>query len=303
MSKYTFVVNQNAGKGKGEKVLRLLKAHLAKEMLDAEILLTQKPGHATELACNAPSEIVVAVGGDGTINEVANGLVGSNKILGIIPAGSGNDFVKSLEIPTDFFAALAKLIAEKTNKIDCATVECIRWQDETHAGSSNKRYFVNGVGIGFDAAVADRTNQIRYLNGTAVYILAVFQTLGKYKSPHFKIQIDSQFEQSHNLLIAIGNGRCVGGGFYLTPDAKVDDGFLDVCLIDEMPVLKILSLMPKVMQGKHEDFPEVKMTRAREISVKAEQPFFVHADGEIVGKNVNEVSIQVVERALTVIVG
>jgi YegS/Rv2252/BmrU family lipid kinase len=303
LNKYSFVVNPNAGKGKGEKVLRQLKAQLAERKLDAKIFLTEKSGHATELARNAPSEIVVAVGGDGTVNEVANALVGSAKTLGIIPAGSGNDLIKSLDIPADFAGAFAQIITGKTKHIDCATVNCKQWQKDSNAGNSHERYFVNGVGIGFDAAVAERTNKIKFLRGTAVYVLAVFQTLGKYKSPNFTVSLDSNLYESHNLLIAIGNGRCAGGGFYLTPQAKIDDGLLDVCLIDEMSIPRILSLMPKVMKGKHYNVDGVTMKLAKEISVRAEQPFYVHADGEIVGRNVNEVSIRAIEKGLNVIVG
>jgi YegS/Rv2252/BmrU family lipid kinase len=302
LNSYTFIVNPKAGRTKRDfAIAEKLKKEFSKRKAFFEIHFTERPGHATELARNATTRVVVAVGGDGTVNEVANGLIGSAKVLGIIPSGSGNDLVKSLDIPADYASALAKLLVGKTKRIDCATVKCEARQ--ANGGNSTERYFVNGVGIGFDAAVAERTTHIHWLSGTALYLAAVFQMLGKYKSPDFKIKLDSTSVSSHNLLIAIGNGICAGGGFYLTPNAIVDDGKLDVCLIDEMSVPKILQLMPKVMKGKHEKLHGVQMKKAERITVSAYQPFFVHADGEMVGSEVNYVEVQIRKQALNVIVG
>jgi YegS/Rv2252/BmrU family lipid kinase len=238
---------------------------------------------------------VVAVGGDGTANEVANGVISSKKTLGIIPTGSGNDFIKSIGIPRNTSGALECLFRDNRRLIDCGAVQC------PNSGTESYRIFVNGVGIGFDAAVAERTTHIRRLSGTALYLAAVFQTLGRYKSPLFKIRLDSIAKESRNLLIAIGNGRCAGGGFYLTPDASVTDGLLDVCAIDEMSVLQILRLMPNVMKGKHMNMQGVRFSRAKEIDVSAAAKFYVHADGEIVGDQVNEVHVEIKTEALRVV--
>lgn len=301
MKKYSFIVNPHARHGKGGRVLERLAREVKARRLDAEILTTGHPGHATELARTTSADIIVAVGGDGTINEVANGIIGTSKILGIIPNGSGNDLIKSVGIAAgDMQRALDCLLNSHVQAIDCGTVSC--FPDSSH-GNSRKRYFVNGVGIGFDAAVAERTRQIKFIGGTALYMLAVFQTLGKYKAPKFSIAIDAAKIESSNLLIAIGNGRCAGGGFYLTPQAKVDDGMLDVCMIENISVPAILRIMPKVMQGKHETSPHVVMQRGKQIAVRASAPFFVHADGEIVGRNVTGVDVRIQEQALRIIVG
>lgn len=289
-----------AGKGKGGKILQRLKYEIIKRQLDAEILISGKPGHATHLAAATTSEIVVAVGGDGTINEVANGIIGSSKVLGILPCGSGNDLIKSIGIPVDFPGAFEKLIHARITQIDCATVQC---RIKNGGTAQPGRYFVNGVGIGFDAAVAERTTRAKYLSGMALYVFSVFQTLGKYTSPTFKITLDSSSKISKNLLIAIGNGRSAGGGFYLTPNAKIDDGYLDVCMIDEISVPEILAIMPKVMKGKHKSEKAVTMERAKTISVEGSEPFHVHADGEIVGRSVNSVKIAIIAKALRVITG
>ncbi len=303
MSKYTFIVNPAAGKGKVRKVLVALSRQLKRRAVPHILTITESAGQATELSKNSTSDVVVAVGGDGTVNEVANGLMGSDKVLGIIPSGSGNDLVKSLGISRKFDGALDALLAERTKRIDAATVECKRHSANAPDVSFTRRFFVNGVGIGFDAAVANRTNEMKFLSGIAVYVLAVFQTLGKYKAPLFEMTFDGVESKARKLLIAIGNGTCAGGGFYLTPRAKVDDGLLDICLLDDFAIPSIMMIMPKVMRGAHESSRGVKMQRARRISINAEDPFFVHADGEIVGRDVNSVEIAVVPDALNVIVG
>jgi YegS/Rv2252/BmrU family lipid kinase len=268
-----------------------------------DIHFTEGPGHATELARSATTSFVVAVGGDGTVNEVANGLIGTEKTLGIIPSGSGNDFIKSLAIQADYTSAVERILAGKAKRIDCAAVRCERREAGSAIGNSTERYFVNGVGIGFDAAVAERTTHMQWLSGTMLYLAAVFQTLGKYQSPDFDIKLDADSFTSRNLLIAIGNGICAGGGFYLTPDARLDDGRLDVCLIEELSVPRILMLMPKVMKGRHTRARGVQMKQAESIVVNAPQPFYVHADGEMVGREINTVEIQIHKQALNVIVG
>lgn len=297
MKTYSFIINPNSGKGKGRQILPQVEAEILKRSLKGEVRLTNGIGHAVELSRNAVCDVVVAIGGDGTINEVANGIIGSSKTLGVIPNGSGNDLVKSLGISSEFPQAMQTLVDGKVKHIDYGSVTCSGADGLT----SESRYFVNGVGIGFDAAVAEQTQRIKFVSGTLVYILAVFKTLGKYKSPEFTIYFDSRPTIGRNLLIAIGNGRCVGGGFYLTPNALLDDGLFDVCCIGDISIPKILKLMPKIMRGIHLVEDNVVLKRARVVSVDAPQPFFVHADGEMVGRNVTNVEVSMFHRSLNVI--
>lgn len=295
MTPYTFIVNPSAGQGAGGKLLDPLRNELRSRRIPHELVVTNGPGHATVAARESPSATVVAVGGDGTINEVANGLLGTTKDLGILAAGSGNDFVKSVAIPSRLVPALDVLLRGTRRTIDLGTVS---------AGESNSspRVFVNGVGVGFDAAVAARTREIKKLSGIALYLAAVFQTLGHYKAPEFTITMGASLPLvGRNLLIAIGNGQCAGGGFYLTPDAQVDDGLLDVCVVGQKNLLQILSLMPRVMKGKHHHVPGVKFYREKALSITASDPFFVHADGEIVGVLVTAVKMNVLPGALRII--
>jgi YegS/Rv2252/BmrU family lipid kinase len=299
MNRFTFIVNPAAGKGVGKKVFNSLLGELDRTSTSYDIVETTAPGHATEAARTASTPVIVSVGGDGTINEIANGITGSTKTLGIIPAGSGNDFIKSIGVPRRPLQALQTLLQGATRPVDIGTVRCTTARER--GGNFAPRLFVNGVGVGFDAAVAARTREIPFLSGTALYVLAVLQTLGKYAPPKFKIQFDGSSHEVRGLLIAVGNGKCAGGGFYLTPDARVDDGFLDVCSVDEKNIFQILGLMPRVMRGKHHNVPGVKFFRERGLVISADEPFYVHADGEIAGANVRCVEIGLHSSQLSVI--
>jgi YegS/Rv2252/BmrU family lipid kinase len=294
---YTFVINPVAGQGSAAKMQDFLERMLRRRGVSHEIQLTRGPGDATIIARGSTARVVIAVGGDGTINEVANGVVGSEKWIGVIPAGSGNDFIKSVEIPRNPGEALERLLNGSHRRIDVAFIACSGSSSGTDAPG---RFFVNGVGIGFDAAVAVKTKQIRFLTGVPLYLAAVFKVLGGYQSPDFKIFSDDQSISGRRLLIAVGNGACAGGGFYLTPDAVVSDGLLDVCLIDDIPVRTILKLLPTVLWGGHKKAPQAKFIRTRKIKAESSDKFYVHADGEIVGDRVSSVTIELFPEKLTV---
>jgi YegS/Rv2252/BmrU family lipid kinase len=304
MNSFTFIVNPVSGKGIGKKAVKLLHREIRSKIPTYELVLTEREGHATEIARDAPMGTVIAVGGDGTVNEVANGIVGSAKFLGIVPTGSGNDLTKSLNIPSKLSDTIDVLLKGKTIAIDVGSISCSKQPGIGESkGNSAVRYFVNGAGIGLDAAVAEKTRHIRYLTGTTLYVAAVLRTLGKYRAQMFEISVDSVSKASKQLLIAIGNGTCAGGAFYLTPHAKLDDGILDLCYIGDMPIHRILRLMPLVMKGKHIDSEGVSFEKGREINICSDTPFFVHADGEIVGREVSKVDIGILNRKLDVIVG
>lgn len=303
MKDYTIILNPVAGKGYGARLASRVVTEFQRRGCRYILLRTEHPGHATELAKTATTQLIVALGGDGTVNEVANGLMGSDKILGVLPAGSGNDFIKSVNVPKNLEHAFEVLFREKVLRIDVGSVATAKDDSATVVGVDRARRFVNGVGIGFDAAVAAKIPEIRFLTGVPLYLAAVFRTLGRFKAPHFKMRLDGTVRESTNLLIAVGNGRCAGGGFYLTPDAKVDDGKLDICLIDAVSVPTILRLMPLVMLGKHRQAKQATFLRAKDLYFSAASSFYVHADGEIVGRDVSSVAIGLQESALGIIAG
>lgn len=186
MKEFTFIVNPVAGRGSTAKLIEPLRRKLADSNVSGDIVCTTREGEATDLARAARGTYVVAVGGDGTVNEVANGLVGSSKVMGVIPSGSGNDFVKMIGVKAKLDQALHILLGKKIRTIDVGVVEC-SGGDAPDTSAPGRSYFVNGVGLGFDAAVAARMREIRYLRGTLVYVAAVFQMLGKFKAPEFQI--------------------------------------------------------------------------------------------------------------------
>ena len=197
-------------------------------------------------------------------------------------------------------SALDLLRLRRERVIDAGVVQTGAWKDGSMEYGP-PRYFVNGVGVGFDASVARRVGEIRFLRGTPLYLLAVLQTLGRYHSPEFSCRTDSTEWRARKLLIASGNGRCAGGGFYLTPEADVDDGLLDVCVIDDVSVLKILRLVPRVLAGKAVHDPQVNYQRTKELEISSGERFNVHADGEIVGREVHGVRMKMVTAALRIV--
>ena len=222
---------------------------------------------------------------NGLIQAAEGGIAG---ILGIIPIGSGNDFLKMLDIPTDLEGACRRLKEGGTRLVD--------------AGRIGERYFTNSVGIGFDAVIAMQARKIKWLTGLPLYLLATLWTLAlKYRTPQATISWDGGSLFQTVTMIAVTNGRCYGGGFWITPDAENDDGLLDVAIARGLSRLGILRLVPKVMKGTHVDQKAVTMARAKRVVVDLTQPLPVHADGEIVHTGTQHVEIEVLPQRLRVI--
>ncbi len=250
---------------------------------------TQGPWHAAELADRATGKfpVVVVVGGDGTFNEVLNGVFGKKVTIGLIPVGSGNDFVRSTDIPFGLDLALKKVLNGKVRRID--------------VGKANDRYFHNGLGIGFDAWTVQTSLNVRYLRGNAMYLYSVLRTLISYRPNPLTIKMNGQTLRNDYFMISVGNGGSMGGGFKLTPDARIDDGVLDVCLIQNMPTASILKNLIKVYSGKHKDDPRVDILRTNKLQISSDKGFALHADGELVDLHLHELQVELVPSALEII--
>ncbi|MEW6095017.1 MAG: diacylglycerol kinase family protein [bacterium] len=281
--KTKLILNPFAGKKRLDKEIETIRKILTSEKLDFELAFTQKPKDGIYLAQKAVEEgfnLIVAVGGDGTINEVVNGIIDFEEvILGIIPIGLGNDFAWMIGLgPKDIEKACKTLSNGTVKKIDVGVV--------------NNRYFVNGVGIGFDAQVAkERLKYKGMLSGLGLYLYAVMKTLFKYKSIQANIKLDDKEININLLLIAIGVGKRCGGGFLLTPEAELDDGLFDVCVIQQIGKLKALCSLPKTLKGIHTTMPEVNMYRAKQIIVNLPVPLTGHVDGEIIEGNTYQIGL------------
>jgi diacylglycerol kinase (ATP) len=275
------IVNPVAGKGGGREVWRGLRAAVA-EVRGYECVETEDVGHARELARRAAAsgyERVIAVGGDGTVFEVANGLAKTPTALAIIPVGTANDTAANLGVPRDAVVAARLAVRGMDTPIDLG---------EIHQARSNT-YFVGVAGFGFDAEVAWRVNHAnvhwaRSLGGTGPYLSAVLQCLLQYRSSRIRISIDERVVDRRMFLVAIANTPSYGGGMRIAPEAVPYDGLLDVCLVADVRRLDVLRLLPRMYSGAHVSHRAVQVVRCRELSADADQRVRCHADGEPVGE-------------------
>lgn len=297
MEDVAIIFNPYAGRGRAQSRILAVQNALEAAGLSFDLLLTEGRGHAIELARQARQAghpLVVAAGGDGTVNEVVNGLAqaaGEGPVgpLGILPVGSANDFAESMGIDTDLHRAAQRLVRGYTRPADLGRV--------------NDRYFDNNVGIGFEALVDIEAHKIKRLQGMPLYLIAVFRALVRFPFPVVDLEWDEgRMTRKRILLISVGNGWRVGGGFLITPDAQPDDGVLDLCIADALPRWQILRLLPKVMRGTHRDEPAVYLTRSTRLLIESADPLPAHADGEILWEDAHRIEITVEPGRLQVVV-
>lgn len=283
MSEIIVVLNPTAGRGAGARLATEVTALLQGYDLDFALETTTAPGHATVLARDAAmqgSKAVVAVGGDGTANEVLNGLMQAQAgtdgpVLGVLPIGTGNDFAFGAGVPLDLQAACHVVARGQTRLLDVGWVQ---------ADNEDARYFGNGVGIGFDAIVNIESRKLKRLRGFLLYLVAVLRTLAfYYHAAMIEIEIDGDKALQSSMMISIMNGRRFGGGFYVTPSSRMDDGLFDLCIAGKIERLQMLGFVPRFMRGTHVTDPRVTMTQGRKVTIVSEPPWASHVDGEIYG--------------------
>jgi len=266
---------------------------------------TVYPTHATELARQAGEqgyELVIAMGGDGTVHEVVNGLMQipeyKRPILGVVPVGSGNDFAHSIGIPIKPDHALAHALQNEASLTDLGLMT-----DE----HGRQEYFDNTLGIGFDAVVTIRSHKLPVVRGFLMYLTAVLQTIIVNHQPaNMQIHVDDQYWEQSVIMLTVCNGAREGGGFLVAPEAKNNDGVLHYAMIGKVSRALMLRLVPEVMNGTHGRFPQVKMGSCKRLSLTADRPLYIHADGEIYtsfGSNLHKVSFEILPDALKVIRG
>jgi diacylglycerol kinase (ATP) len=267
------IVNPVSGRGAGQRTWQRVRT-----LADWECAATAWPGHARELARRAANDgyaRVIAVGGDGTVSEVVNGLAGSSVALGIIRAGTGNDIANNLGIPRDPHAAAALATTASPSMLDLCEIET----------PTRKGYFVNIAGFGFDAEVAWRVNRMRKLPGaTLPYVAGVLQTLWRYASPRVRLTLDNRHVEQDVFLVAVGNCPTYGGGMRIVPGARPDDGLFEVCIVKDLKRLEVLRILPSLYSGGHVNHPAVEIVRCRTISADADGRVRCQADGELVGE-------------------
>ncbi len=272
MKELLFIVNPAAGNGAALGAIPLIERFCKQCGFKYEITKTQYKGHATALAKNAislPYDAVVAVGGDGTVMEVANGLVGSLTPLGILPTGTGNDLSKSLNIPSKIDNALSIIAHGKPKYMD--------------AVSYGNGYFFNVASIGFDAEIARDIQKVkRWISGKSAYYLSAFLKFITYRHKDVILEIDNTKISAKILLFAIANGTHYGGGMKVNPNGSIDDGYLDAILIAPIPRFKFPFLFWKFVSGKYLDLPYVKAYRCKKVKIHSNESLPVNGDGDII---------------------
>ncbi len=297
------IFNPHADGGRGWRVAGSLQATI-EHFGGAEWTGTEYPTHASELAAQAAREgfdVVVAVGGDGTVHEVVNGLMqvtaGERPILAAVPIGSGNDFCYNVGFPADPGKAILSAFSGSTKKVDLGRV-----QD----ASGRVEYWDNTLGIGFDAATVINSHAITRVQGLAMYLAAVIRTIMKdHQAPRMQISTDREELDRELLMLTLCNGGREGGGFMLAPDAKPDDGVFEYVMVDYVSRPMMFRLIPEFMRGTHARFKQVHLGTFRQLKLVADRPLLIHTDGEIFANattNVQELTVELMPQALKVIV-
>lgn len=298
------IYNPAAGKGSAGKKLPSVEALLKERGFAYDLALTVGPGHAQTLAGQAAEEgrdLVIAAGGDGTVNEVINGLMEARTngrgrpALGVLPVGRGNDFAFGVGIPQDTRQACDTLVANQRRAIDIGRV--------TGGDYPGGRYFGNGIGLGFDTVVGFEAAKIRYLQGAASYLAALVKTIFLYaRAPVYEVDIDGQIERRPFLMVSVMNGRRMGGAFLMAPDGHPGDGSFDLCLAGSVSQARILPLALKFLSGQQGGHPAVRMQRGRQVRIRAlDGTIPAHADGETLCAAGLSLAVELAEGALQVV--
>lgn len=267
----TFIVNPTAGNGYAQKIEKQVREEMNRRGLVCHFVHTDAPGHATELAKAAAAAEgctgVVAVGGDGTAFEVACGLMNTDVPLGIIPAGTGNDFIKTVSIPKKPMEALNFILTHEPRPVD--------------VGGLNDRLFLNVCGTGFDVTVLDYTLAAKkYCRGLLPYLIGLIRGIAHYKPTRVRFTADGKTEEREVLICSVANGRYFGGGIAICPDAAANDGLLDLIVVEHKPRWQLPFLVPSLLLGRILKFSFTTHTRCSNVEVFS-KGMRLNVDGEI----------------------
>ncbi len=274
---YFFIIIPAAKNGRVLVAWQRVEDYLKSNKVAYLYAFSRNAEHLAELAKEGAEKgaekdyIIVAVGGDGTVSRIAGALAGTGKAMGLIPAGTGNDFARSLSLPTDPVAACKTVLTGRRTKLDI--------------GLFNGRAFCNVVGAGLDAeVVADANNVFKRYCGSLSYVFALLKQLFAYKPPRIKLVVDGEEYVADAWLVAVANGRYFGNGMRIAPEADPRDGLLDVIVVSNISRVTFLRLFPLVYSGKHISLPVIKTWRGTDISLFCDKPVSIQADGEFAGK-------------------
>lgn len=277
------ILNPKSGGGSGRRTRPEVERELTRRGIAFTLEETTRRGQAAELARAAALQgatTVVAAGGDGTVHEVVNGLLDARNqgadaesVLAVIPIGTGNDFVKTVTGGTDRERAYQVLATGLVRHFDLGRVS---WD-------GGSEYFMNAIGTGIDVEVVRQIMRLPRLPGVLSYLVGLVRALRRFRPIPLQLRIDGESFEQRVMIIAVGNGFCLAGGFHLFPGALPDDGRLDVCIVDELSLPQVVRVLPRVMRGRHTNHPRVAMHTAStiDIQVQGDTPLFFQVDGEL----------------------
>jgi len=303
--RYKVILNPVSGHGNGLRSRPTLERLLAGHGLDYSLVQTERAGHAIALAGQAAADgcdVVVAAGGDGTINEVMNGLMavkadgGRVPAVGVLAVGRGNDLAFSLGIPVDLEQACQALAGDQRRWIDVGRV--------SGGTVPEGRYFGNCVGVGFDAIGTIRAARLPRWGGFASFLVAILETVFLYNhAPLATIEFGNQTVTQRSLMISIMNGQRIGGGGFITaPNSRPDDGLLDLCIAEQMSSFRVLGILPYFMKGTQATQPEIKTGQAARVTITAQDgPLPAHMDGEIISTEGRRLEVGLLPRQLEIV--
>ncbi len=289
MLRVPVILNPAAGRGSAGEREEEINHVFAELGLQAVIHRTEGPGHATELACELSGRgapVVVAAGGDGTVNEVAQALVGTDTALALLPLGSGNDFARALGIPPHLPQAAEVIARGRERRVD--------------VGEAQGRYYLNALGMGIDGQIAHDYRTHKFLRGEVGYLLATVYEVLRFRPVAVEVELNHVRVQGELLAVAAMNGPWAGGGFCLAPQARLDDGLLDLALLGHYPRLVRLVVLPKTRDGSYLKLARAKLFRTDGAWVRAERPLYVHLDGELLPERVATLRVELLPQALRV---
>lgn len=300
MSPIKVILNPVAGRGYGAKVESEIRERLTAQRLDFDLVRTERRGHAIEMAEQAATDgfdPVVAVGGDGTTNEVVNGLMaaalnGQAGTLGIVPVGSGSDFAHAAGVPASLEEACSRLARGRSRLVDIGRVT---------VDDQSPRYFDNAVGIGFDGQVTLEAMKFKRLRGMALYLPVVLKTVFvSLRVPRVRVEYDDNVLELPALMVVVANGPREGGGFYIAPEAQPDDGIFDLCMVREVSKMGMLGLIPHFMKGTHVGRKPVTMAQARNVVITSPGNLVAHTDGEMLCTEGHRIECEILPQRLRV---
>ena len=298
--KAKLIVNPSAGCGSTGRKWKRIHEYLIKSGLSFDFVHTEGRGHAMELAMEAAHEeyeMVIAAGGDGTLNEVVNGLLDSGNTkdttLGVLNTGTGCDFARFLGVSRDYRLASLHLVNPRKVRADVGVVEC---QKE---GRAIRRYYISAAGMGMDGEVVETAVKgPRVIHGNLPYFFGILQSLGTYHNKDIRIHLDDNVEDIRICSVIMANGGFYAGGMHIAPDANLQDGLFEVMILGDIGKLELMQVFPSAYKGDHVTHPKVRIEKAAQVIIESSERIMVQADGEFVGEG--PASFKIIPAALNI---